>query len=221
MFKIVLLRHGESLWNKKGLFTGWADVDLSLRGEKESRAAGKILKSKNFIFDLAFTSDLLRAQKTLELVATSMKLKNLMVKKDWRLNERHYGELQGKNKEMIRKQYGEKQFNLWRRGYSATPPGGESLKDVERRVVACWRQKIVPEIKKGRHIIVSSSGNTLRALIKYLDKISAAAISEVNIPYGSPLVYELDKSLKPLKHYYLGDPKKIKTLAEEIKHQGH
>ena len=220
MSKIVLLRHGESVWNKKGLFTGWTDVDLSPRGRAESRAAGKILKTKKFVFDYAFTSELKRAQKTLALVLREMKLKNIPVKRDWRLNERHYGDLQGKSKELIRKQYGDEQFRLWRRGYSACPPGGESLKAVEKRVVACWRGKIIPEIKKGRQIIIAASGNSLRALVKYLDKLSAAEISELNIPYGVPLVYELDVKLKPLRHYYLGNQKKIKAVMAEVKKQG-
>ncbi len=220
MFKIVLLRHGESVWNKKGLFTGWTDVDLSPRGRSESRAAGQTLKAKKFVFDYAFTSKLKRAQKTLALVLGEMKLKNLPVKVDWRLNERHYGDLQGKNKEMIRKKYGDKQFLLWRRGYSATPPGGESLKDVEKRVVACWRGKIMPEIKKGHLIIITASGNSLRALVKYLDKMTAAENSELNIPYGTPLVYEFDAVLKPIRHYYLGDQKKIKAVMREVKKQG-
>ncbi len=220
MYKIVLLRHGESAWNKKGLFTGWTDVNLSPRGRQESQAAGKILKAKKFIFDYAFTSELKRAQKTLELVLTEMKLKGITIKPDWRLNERHYGDLQGQSKEAIRKKYGEKQFNLWRRGYSATPPGGESLKDVEKRVRALWREKITPEIKKGHLIIIASSGNTLRALAKHLDKLSVAQVGELNIPYGIPLVYEFNKRLKPIRRYYLGDNKKIKAVTAEVKKQG-
>ncbi|MFA5023694.1 MAG: 2,3-bisphosphoglycerate-dependent phosphoglycerate mutase [Patescibacteria group bacterium] len=220
MFKIVLLRHGESTWNKKGLFTGWTDVNLSPRGRQESQEAGKTLKAKKFIFNYAFTSELKRAQKTLDLVLREMKLKGLVIKKDWRLNERHYGELQGKNKETIRKKYGDKQFNLWRRGYQATPPGGESLQDVEKRVKAVWRGKIVPAIKRGRLIIIASSGNTLRALVKYLDKLSVTQVGELNIPYGIPLVYEFNERLKPTRHYYLGDNKKIKAVMAEVKKQG-
>ncbi|MFA5109166.1 MAG: 2,3-bisphosphoglycerate-dependent phosphoglycerate mutase [Patescibacteria group bacterium] len=220
MYKIVLLRHGESTWNKKGLFTGWTDVDLSAHGREEARSAGKSLKRKGFIFDYAFTSRLKRAIKTLDLVLKELKLTDIPIKNDWRLNERRYGDLQGRSKQAMIEKYGERQVFLWRRGYTTRPPAGESLQDVERRVVPYWKEKISPQIKKGKRVIISASGNSLRALVKYLDKLSASAVAELNIPTGLPLVYELDEKLKPFRHYYLADARTLKAAVEKTKTPG-
>lgn len=235
MYKLVLLRHGESVWNKKGLFTGWTDVSLTARGERESRAAGRELRRRGFIFDLVFVSFLKRTSQTLKWVLDGLKISKMLIRKDWPLNERHYGNLQGLNKVSLAKKFGLAQIFLWRRGYSIKPPpiitdnpydqrddikyqgihvpDRESLKDVVARVVPFWRQTIAPEIKKGRRILIVASGNSLRALIKYLDKIPAQEIVKLDIPFTIPLVYELDNKLKPIRHYYLADKKK---LAKEI-----
>lgn len=230
MYKLVLLRHGESIWNKENRFTGWTDVDLSPRGIKEARTAGKILKEKKFTFDLAFTSYLKRAIKTLWLVQEEMDFYWLPVKNSWRLNERHYGALQGLNKAETAKKFGDEQVLLWRRSYDIKPPAlkksdkrypgkdpryknlknselptTECLKDTVKRFIPYWKKEIVPEIKKGKKIIIVAHGNSLRALVKYLDHISDKKIIELNIPTGIPLVYELDKNLKPQKKYYLNN----------------
>lgn len=245
MYKIVLLRHGESTWNKENRFTGWTDVDLSLKGLKEAHEAGKVLKKEGYTFDLAFTSVLKRATKTLKIVLDEMKLKKLPIKNSWKLNERHYGALQGLNKAEMAKKFGEEQVKIWRRSYAIRPPAmkksdkryagrevkykglksseiplTECLKDTVKRVMPYWNKEIVPMIKKGKHILIAAHGNSLRALVKHLDKIPEKDITELNIPTGIPLVYELDKNLKPTKHYYLGNIEAIKKAQEAVKNQG-
>lgn len=217
MIKLVLLRHGESVWNKENRFTGWTDVDLSEKGIEEAVKAGRLLKKNGFTFDLAFTSVLLRATKTLKIVLKEMNLENIPVEKSWRLNERHYGALQGLNKTETAKKYSNEQVHKWRRSYDVRPPAltkdderyvegeplTECLKDTVERFLPYWQQSIAPEIKAGKKIIISAHGNTLRALVKYLDNISDEEIPNLNIPTGVPLVYELDENLKPVKHYFL------------------
>lgn len=242
MYKIVLLRHGESTWNKKGLFTGWTDVDLTSQGEKEAKEAGRELKKNGFVFDLAYTSLLKRAARTLKISLRELKQEKIPVRIDWRLNERHYGNLQGLNKVEMAKKFGEKQVLIWRRSYDIRPPKidnknkynqqknakykditvpvSESLKDVVARVTPLWQKEIAPEIKRGKNILIAASGNSLRAIVKYLDKVSPQEIVGLNIPTGIPLVYELDKKLKPIRHYYLADPKKVKAALEKVKNQG-
>jgi len=242
MLKIVFLRHGESTWNKKGLFTGWVDVGLTPQGEREARQSGIELKKRHFVFDLAFTSVLRRATKTLQLTLQAMKQTKIPVKTDWRLNERHYGNLQGLNKQAMAKKFGEQQVLLWRRGYNIRPPKisfdnkysqahspryhginipqTESLKDVVARVVPFWKTEVTPLLKQKKTILISASGNSLRAIIKYLDKISPQQIINENIPTGIPLVYELNENLKPIRHYYLADKKTLKAAIDKIKNQG-
>lgn len=203
MAVLVLLRHGESIWNQENRFTGWTDVDLSSKGVAEAREAGIILKSKRFTFDLAFTSVLIRANRTLEIVLDEMDLKGIEVFKSWRLNERHYGALQGLNKAQVAKQYGDQQVAIWRRSYSVPPPSGESLKDTVERVLPYWTGTIEPFLRKQRRVIIVAHGNTLRALVKYLDGVSEEDIVKLDIPTGIPLVYNLDEALKPIKSYYL------------------
>ncbi len=242
MHKIVLLRHGESTWNKKGLFTGWTDVDLTKKGRDEARRAGKELLKNGFIFDIAYTSYLRRAAKTLDLSLAAMRQNKIEIITDWRLNERHYGNLQGLNKKEMAEKFGEKQVMLWRRGYSVRPPEidknnkynqakslkyknitvpkAESLKDVVGRVVPFWQEEILPRLKRREKIIIVASGNSIRALIKYLDKIPVGKIMELNIPTGIPLVYELNKNYKPIKSYYLADAKTIAAEIEKVRNQG-
>ena len=242
MYKIVLLRHGESTWNKKGLFTGWTDVGLTKKGIEEAKEAGKILKKKGFKFDLAFTSLLKRASNTLKITLKEMSLNKPITVFDWRLNERHYGNLQGLNKKEMAEKFGEKQILIWRRSYSISPPEidknnkfnqkreaqykgisvpkTESLKNVVERVIPFWKQNVVPELKKEKSIIIAASGNSLRAIVKYLDKLSASEISGVNIPTGIPLIYELDNKLQPIRHYYLADKKKLQIAIDKVKKQG-
>ncbi len=245
MYKIVLMRHGESVWNKENRFTGWVDVDLSENGVEEAHSAGLTLKKAGFDFDLAFTSFLLRAQRTLHIVLGEMGLERIEVRKSWKLNERHYGALQGLNKAETALKYGEKQVELWRRGYdteipplevdSGMYPGNdpkyaelnptdiplsENLKDVVARVVPYWNDEIVPQIKVGKNVIISASGNSLRALVKHIDGISDSDIVSLNIPTAIPLVYELDDELKPVKHYYLADEAKLETALNTVKNQG-
>ena len=245
MYKIVLLRHGESVWNKENRFTGWTDVDLTKKGIEEAREAGRTLKDKGFIFDLVFTSVLIRANHTLELTLKEMNLSNIPVIKTWRLNERHYGALQGLNKAETAQKHGEKQVLIWRRSYDIQPPAlektddrypgndplyndvpeqdlptTECLKDTVVRFLPAWNDQIVPEIKKGKQVLIVAHGNSLRALVKYLDKISDEEIVGLNIPTGVPLVYELNKNLKPLKHYYLGDQEEIAKKAAAVAAQG-
>ncbi|MBU3964666.1 2,3-diphosphoglycerate-dependent phosphoglycerate mutase [Patescibacteria group bacterium] len=245
MYKLVLLRHGESVWNKENRFTGWTDVGLTEKGEQEAIEAGKILKQEEYFFDMAFTSVLKKATKTLEIVLAEMGLENMPVEKSWRLNERHYGALQGLNKADTAEKYGEKQVLLWRRSYDQRPPAiteederypgkdplyqdlkeeeiplAESLKDTEKRLLPYWEEKIIPAIKSGKKVLICAHGNSLRALIRHLDNISPEEIPKLNIPTGIPLVYELDENLKPIQHYYLGDSQKIKQATKEVINQG-
>ncbi|MEA3453280.1 MAG: 2,3-diphosphoglycerate-dependent phosphoglycerate mutase [Patescibacteria group bacterium] len=244
MYKLVLLRHGESEWNKENRFTGWTDVGLTEKGTQEAIKAGEILKREGYIFDIAFTSFLIKATKTLDIVLKKMELENIPIRKSWRLNERHYGALQGLNKAETAKEHGEEQVFLWRRSYDTRPPLlteddkrypgkdplyqslkkeeiplGESLKDTEARVLYYWEKEIAPTIISGKKVLISAHGNSLRALIKYLDNIPSDKISELNIPTGVPLIYELDENLKPIKHYYLGDSEKIKEAMENVANQ--
>jgi 2,3-bisphosphoglycerate-dependent phosphoglycerate mutase len=245
MHKIVLLRHGESAWNKENRFTGWTDVPLSEKGETEAAAAGRLLKSEGFSFDLAFTSVLKRAIKTLWLTLEGMDEMWLPVVKSWRLNERHYGTLQGLNKAETAKKYGDDQVKIWRRSYDTPPPpldasderhpgrdprygglpkadipAGECLADTVKRVLPFWNDAIAPEIKSGKRVIIAAHGNSLRALVKYLDNMSESEIMELNIPTGIPLVYELDGDLKPISRKYLGDPEAIAKAAAAVANQG-
>lgn len=244
MIKLVLLRHGQSTWNKENRFTGWTDVPLTDRGKKEAKKAGKILKESRFTFDVAFTSVLKRAVDTTDIALKEMGLK-IPMKETWQLNERHYGALQGLNKAEMAAKYGEEQVHKWRRSYDIRPPalkksdkrhplhdklyknldkkylpGTESLKDTVKRVVPYWKKEILPEVKKGKRVLVSASGNSLRGLIKYLDNMSDGEIMKFTIPYGVPIVYELDGNLKPLKRYFLGNPKEIQKIIDEIEGQG-
>jgi 2,3-bisphosphoglycerate-dependent phosphoglycerate mutase len=228
MFRLVLLRHGESIWNKENLFTGWTDVDLSERGMKEANEAGRLLKDQQWSFDTAFTSVLRRAIRTLWIVQDAMNLMWIPVECDWRLNERHYGALQGLNKDQTAAKYGTAQVKLWRRSYDVRPPAlnpdderypgkdpryrhltpgqlpvTESLKDTVVRVLPCWHERLAPAIRTGKKILVCAHGNTLRGLVKYLDNIPDDVIPTVEIPTGVPLVYELNGDLKPQHRYYL------------------
>ncbi|MFH0799838.1 MAG: 2,3-diphosphoglycerate-dependent phosphoglycerate mutase [Pseudomonadota bacterium] len=245
MKKLVLLRHGESVWNKENLFTGWTDVDLSEDGIREARNAGQILKKENFTFDLAFTSVLKRAIRSLWLVMDAMDLMWIPVHNSWRLNEKHYGALQGLNKSETAAKYGESQVLLWRRSYDTRPapleegdkrnpamdprykdlgkkeiPLTECLKDTVERALPYWHQAIAPAVKAGKRVIVAAHGNSLRAIVKYLDGIPDDKIVGVNIPTGIPLVYELDDDMKPLKNYYLGDQEEVKKRLAAVANQG-
>jgi 2,3-bisphosphoglycerate-dependent phosphoglycerate mutase len=245
MYKVVLVRHGESTWNKENRFTGWTDVDLSEKGIDEAKNAGKVLKAEGYTFDLAFTSTLKRAIRTLWLATDEMDLLWVPVIKSYTLNERHYGALQGLDKAETAAKHGEDQVKIWRRSYDVPPPAlesndprhpkfdarykdvdpknlpsTESLKDTVARVVPYWEGTIVPEIKKGKKIIIAAHGNSLRALVKYLDNVSEKDILELNIPTGTPLVYQLDANLKPIKSYYLGDQEAIKKAMESVANQG-
>lgn len=245
MYKLVLLRHGESTWNKENRFTGWTDVDLSDKGKEEARGAGKVLKEKGFVFDVAFTSVQKRAIRTLWSVMDEMDLMWIPVYNSWRLNERHYGALQGLNKSEMAEKYGEAQVKIWRRSYDTRPPAleqsderfpghdpryknlkpeelpaAECLKDTVARFLPYWHETIAPAITSGKRVIIAAHGNSLRALVKYLDNVSETDITELNIPTGLPLVYELDDTLKPLKHYYLGDPEAVKKAMEAVAAQG-
>jgi 2,3-bisphosphoglycerate-dependent phosphoglycerate mutase len=243
--KLVLLRHGESIWNLEDRFTGWTDVDLSDRGIAEARDAGRTLKEKGYLFNLAFTSVLNRAIRTLWLVLDEMDLMWIPVYRSWRLNERHYGALQGVNKAEMAAEVGEEQVHIWRRSYDVQPPAldrkdnrypgndpryrdldkkdlplTESLKDTVDRFMPYWHEAITPALKSGRHAIVSAHGNSLRAMVKYLNNVSDNEIPNLNIPTGIPLVYELDDTLRPLRHYYLGEAEKIEKAIKEIAAQG-
>ncbi|MEZ5399100.1 MAG: 2,3-diphosphoglycerate-dependent phosphoglycerate mutase [Bryobacteraceae bacterium] len=245
MKKVVLIRHGESDWNRENRFTGWTDVDLSDKGRQEAREAAAALKDAGFAFDLAFTSVLKRAIRTLNTIIDEMDLMWIPVIKAWQLNERHYGALQGLDKGETAVKFGEAQVKIWRRSYDTPPPVLEAddprnpakdpryaglsatelpltecLKDTVARAVPYWEQHIAPEIRAGRNVIVAAHGNSLRALVKYFDGISDADIVELNIPTGMPLVYELDDDLKPLKSYYLGDPEKVKAAMAAVAAQG-
>jgi 2,3-bisphosphoglycerate-dependent phosphoglycerate mutase len=246
MYKIVLIRHGESTWNKENRFTGWTDVDLSEKGMQEAKKAGQVLKKEGYVFDLAYTSVLKRAIKTLYTVQEEMDLLWIPVIKSWRLNERHYGALQGLDKSETAAKHGEDQVKIWRRAYDIAPPKleptdprspandpryadlkpnekplTECLKDTVARVMPYWNKEIVPSIKKGKKILVAAHGNSLRALVKYLSNIPDADIVNLNIPTAMPLVYELGSNLKPLKdYYYLGDPEEVKKAMEAVANQG-
>jgi 2,3-bisphosphoglycerate-dependent phosphoglycerate mutase len=245
MVKLVLLRHGESTWNKENRFTGWTDVDLSERGVEEARKAGRSLKEKGFTFDLAYTSFLKRAVRTLWLVLDEMDLMWIPVKNSWRLNERHYGALQGLNKAETAKKYGEEQVLVWRRSYDIPPPLlkksdgrypgheakykslkqdqlplAESLKDTCRRCLPYWHKSIAPALLSGKKVIVAAHGNSLRALVKYLDNVSEKDIVGLNIPTGIPLIYELDNSLKKIKSYYLADEAELEKARKAVADQG-
>ncbi len=245
MQKIVLIRHGESLWNRENRFTGWTDVDLSEKGTEEATEGGRLLKQEGYIFDLAFTSVLKRAIHTLNIVLDAMDMAWIPVIKTWRLNERHYGALQGLNKAEMAAQYGEDQIKLWRRGFAVRPPEltrgderypghepkyrglpegdlpvAESLKDTIARFMPCWHEQIAPVIREGKRIVIAAHGNSLRALVKYLDNISDDEIVELNIPTGIPLIYELDENLKPIRHYYLGDLQRVNAAMQAVANQG-
>lgn len=244
MKRLVLVRHGESIWNRKNLFTGWTDVGLTEKGKKEAADAGKILKKENFVFDAAYTSVLSRAIKTLWIIMEKMDLMWIPVHRHWRLNERHYGALQGLNKYRTVEKYGMEQVMQWRRGYAVRPPAlepddprvpsldprysglatedlplTESLKDTVHRFLPCWQKTIASDVRKGRRILISAHGNSLRALVKYIDGIPEENIVELNIPTGIPLVYELNDDLTPARHYYLGDPKAVKKAAQSVADQ--
>jgi 2,3-bisphosphoglycerate-dependent phosphoglycerate mutase len=245
MNKLVLLRHGESDWNRENRFTGWTDVDLSEKGIDEAKQAGKILKEQQFPFDVAFTSVLKRAIRTLWIVLDEMDLMWIPVYRSWRLNERHYGALQGLNKAETAAKYGEEQVLLWRRSYDIRPPAlektdprypgndpryrelsekelplTECLKDTVNRFLPYWHETIAPTIKAGKRVIIAAHGNSLRALVKYLDNISDEEIVQLNIPTGMPLIYELDHNLQAIQHYYLGDPAAVKKAVEAVAKQG-
>lgn len=245
MYKVVLLRHGESQWNKENRFTGWTDVDLTEKGVEEGKQAGRLLKENGFTFDHAYTSVLKRAIKTLFFATEEMDLLWVPVTKSWRLNERHYGALQGLNKAETAAKHGDEQVLVWRRSYDTPPPAlektderyagnlphyanmdqkdiptSECLKDTVDRFLPYWLETIVPEIKKGKKLIIAAHGNSLRALVKYLDDISDEDILKVNIPTGMPLVYELDENLKATNKYYLGDEEAVKKAMESVANQG-
>jgi 2,3-bisphosphoglycerate-dependent phosphoglycerate mutase len=244
MKTLVLLRHGESTWNLENRFTGWTDVDLSDKGVREAHEAGRLLKEGGYDFDLCFTSLLKRAIRTLWMVLDDMDRVWLPVQKDWRLNERHYGALQGLNKSETAAKYGDKQVHVWRRSYSDPPPpltpdderwsgrdrryahlrpeelpAAESLKDTVARFLPYWNGTIAPEVKAGRRVVIAAHGNSLRALVKHLDGVSDDAIAELNIPTGIPLVYELTDDLRPVRNFYLGDPEAARKAAEAVAKQ--
>jgi len=245
MHKLVLVRHGESTWNKENRFTGWTDVDLSEKGMEEAKEGGRYLREQGFVFDVAYTSVLKRAIKTLNIILEELDLLWIPVYKSWRLNERHYGALQGLNKAETAAKFGEEQVKIWRRSYDVPPPKlektdprypgndprykklseaelplTECLKDTVERFLPYWHETIAPAIKAGERVLIAAHGNSLRALVKYLDNISDADIINLNIPTGMPLVYELDENLKPLKSYYLGDPEKVKAAMDAVAAQG-
>ena len=245
MYKIMLLRHGESTWNKENRFTGWTDVDLSEKGKDEAKKAGQILKREGFLFDIAYTSVLKRAIRTLWIVLDEMDLMWIPVIRNWRLNERHYGDLQGLNKAETAKKFGDEQVKIWRRSYDIQPPAldknddrypgkdprysalkeselplTECLKDTVDRFVPYWENTIAPMVQSGKKVIIAAHGNSLRALVKYLDNISNEEIVELNIPTGIPLVYELKEDLTPIRSFYLGDPEEIEKAAKAVAAQG-
>ena len=245
MYKLVLLRHGESEWNRSNRFTGWTDVDLTDAGRDEARAAGELLTREGYSFDIAYTSVLRRAIRTLWIALDAMDLMYLPVVHSWRLNERHYGALQGLNKAETAAKFGDEQVLIWRRAYAIAPdplppgdprwpgndprykhlkpeevPATECLKDTVARVIPFWNYSIAPAISRGRRVLVSAHGNSLRALIKFLDNVSDERIVELNVPTARPLVYELDASLKPIRNYYLGDPDEIARATAAVAAQG-
>ena len=241
MHTLVLLRHGESTWNQENRFTGWTDVDLSERGVAEAKAAGRLLDEGGYVFDVAYTSVLKRAIKTLGIALDTLDLLWIPVTKHWRLNERHYGALQGLNKAETAARHGEAQIKIWRRSYDIPPPPlepgdprhpsgdprytdltpgelplTESLKDTVARFLPYWHDTIAPAIRSGKRVVIAAHGNSLRALVKYLDEVPESEITELNIPTAIPLVYELDDALKPLRHYYLGDPAAAEAAAARV-----
>lgn len=245
MYKVVLLRHGESTWNKENRFTGWTDVDLSEKGLLEAKQAGEVLKREGYTFDMAFTSVLKRAIRTLWIVMDEMDLMWIPVVNSWRLNERHYGALQGLNKAETAAKFGEEQVHIWRRSYDIAPPPlkkederfpgndpryknlkeeelplTECLKDTVQRFLPYWHQTIAPQIMTGKKVILAAHGNSLRALVKFMDKIPEDKIVNLNIPTGMPLVYELDGDLRPIRNYYLGDPEAVKKAMQAVANQG-
>ncbi|MGB5846912.1 MAG: 2,3-diphosphoglycerate-dependent phosphoglycerate mutase [Ignavibacteriaceae bacterium] len=245
MYKVVLLRHGESTWNKENRFTGWTDVDLSEKGFVEAKKSGEVLKKEGYTFDIAFTSVLKRAIRTLWITLDELDLMWVPVIRNWCLNERHYGALQGLNKAETAKKYGDDQVKIWRRSYDTQPPAleksderypgndlryadltedelplTECLKDTVARFMPYWEETIAPTIKSGKKVLIAAHGNSLRALVKYLDNVSEEEIVGLNIPTGIPLVYELDDDLKPIKHYYLGDQEEIAKAAAAVANQG-
>jgi 2,3-bisphosphoglycerate-dependent phosphoglycerate mutase len=245
MHKLVLIRHGESTWNQENRFTGWTDVDLSPKGVAEAEKAGRHLKNEGYVFDVAYVSVLKRAIKTLNLMLEGMDQLWIPVHKEWRLNERHYGALQGLDKSETAAKHGEAQVKIWRRAYDIAPPPleksdprypghdpryaglseaelpvTECLKDTVARVLPLWEKRIAPDIRAGKRVVIAAHGNSLRALVKYLDGVSDEAILELNIPTGMPLVYELDESLKPLKSYYVGDPEEVAKAMAAVAAQG-
>lgn len=245
MYKLVLMRHGESQWNLENRFTGWADVDLTETGREQARRAGELLKEKGYQFDLAFSSVLKRAIRTLWIALDTMDAMHTPLGYSWRLNERHYGALQGLNKAETAAQYGDEQVLIWRRAYDIAPdpialddprhprfdsryarldpdslPSTECLKDTVARVLPFWKESIAPAVRSGRRVLIAAHGNSLRALIKIIDEISDEDIAKVNIPTGQPLVYELDENLKPIKHYYLADPAEIEAATAAVIAQG-
>jgi len=245
MMKLVLARHGESTWNKENRFTGWTDVDLSEKGIEEAKRAGRLLKEGGFVFDVAFTSVLKRAIRTLWIVQDEMDLMWIPVYLSWRLNERHYGALQGLNKAEMAAKFGEEQVLLWRRSYDVRPPAldktderypgrdpryqdleendlplTECLKDTVARFLPYWHEAIAPTIRSGKKVIIAAHGNSLRALVQYLDHIPDEEIVGLNIPTGIPLMYELDEDLRPIRHYYLGDPDQLRQAMQTVADQG-
>jgi 2,3-bisphosphoglycerate-dependent phosphoglycerate mutase len=245
MHKLVLIRHGESTWNKENRFTGWTDVDLSDKGREEARAAGRLMKAEGLTFDTAYVSVLRRALNTLHFALDEMDALWIPVEKSWRLNERHYGSLQGLNKAETAAKYGDDQVHIWRRAYDIAPPPleksderypghdprykdlseaelplTECLKDTVARFLPLWHETIAPIVASGKRVIIAAHGNSLRALVKYLDHVSDEDIINLNIPTGVPLVYELDDELKPLRHYYLGDQSAIEAAMQAVANQG-
>ncbi len=245
MYKVVLLRHGESEWNLSNRFTGWTDVDLTEKGIKEATEAGKALKEQGFTFDIAYTSVLKRALRTLWIALDQMDLLWIPFVKNWRLNERHYGALQGLNKAETAEKHGEEKVLMWRRSYDVPPPEleksderypgndpryagmdekdvptTECLKDTVDRFLPFWHETIAPDIKEGKKVLIAAHGNSLRALVKYLDNLSEEEVIKLNIPTGLPLVYELDEDLKPIKNYYIGNEEEVKKAMEAVANQG-
>jgi 2,3-bisphosphoglycerate-dependent phosphoglycerate mutase len=245
MHKLVLLRHGESVWNRENRFTGWTDVDLTEHGREEARRAGQLLADSDYTFDVAYTSVLKRAIKTLWLALEEMDRMWIPIHNSWRLNERHYGALQGLNKAETAQKFGEEQVLVWRRSYDTPPPAlalddprhpgndpryaalskaelplTECLKDTVARFLPYWRDAIAPAVGSGKRVVIAAHGNSIRALVKYLDDVGDQEIVGLNIPTGIPLVYELDAALKPIRHYYLGDPSMVEAAVQAVASQG-
>ena len=245
MKKLVLLRHGQSQWNLENKFTGWVDVDLTEKGEEEAKEAGRLLKENNFLFDIVYTSLLKRAKRTMNICLEQMGLETIPIESSWRLNERHYGALQGLNKAETAKKYGDEQVHVWRRSYSTPPPKldfdderhprfekmysnlnpeqlplSECLKDTVNRFLPFWEKSIKPNLEEDKKLLIVAHGNSLRALVKHLDNVSDERILDLNIPIGAPFVYELDEKLSPIRNYYLGDQNEIKKRAADVMAQG-